>query len=357
MPQLTKQHCTITLSGPALGMIGSLEARGHTAGYLGVVSRLIDEAQLAPGEVLLEVGCGSGVLDRWLARRTGGSNRIVGMDINPFMLRQARALVRQEGLEQLITFEEGNAEALPFPDNSFDVVMSSTVIQRVDADRMLPEMVRVARPGGRVAVVGHGHDMPRWVNLPLRAELKATVEAPGWADEGGHPRGCDEASLYQRMHRAGLGQIKMFPQFATFDDAYRLQQLQASILPPSAQKRPPSGGRLSRKARLRGLSSSPPPFIVRSGQNIEESGLKGCYGPIASTPQEHTASERRHGLDFKLQIGGRLGGHLHQGAGWIHTLEILLPHFSDLGPLLHVGEEDGDLDHVGQGRPFSLQNM
>jgi ubiquinone/menaquinone biosynthesis C-methylase UbiE len=236
MPQLTRQHCTITLSGPALGMIGSLESRGHTAGYLGVVGRLIDEAQLAPGEVVLEVGCGSGVLDRWLARRTGGANRIVGMDVNPFMLRQARALVRQEGLEHLITFEEGNAEAMPFPDNSFDVVMSSTVIQRVDADRMLPEMVRVAKPGGRVAVVAHGHDMPRWVNLPLRAELKAKVEAPGWADEGGHPHGCDEASLYQRMHQAGLSQIKMFPQLATFDDAMRLQQLQASLLPTLSPK-------------------------------------------------------------------------------------------------------------------------
>jgi ubiquinone/menaquinone biosynthesis C-methylase UbiE len=231
LPQLIKHHCTITLSGPALGMIGSLEARGHSAGYLGVVGKLIEVAQLAPGEVLLEVGCGSGVLDRWLVRRTGGANRIVGMDINPFMLRQARALARQEGLEQLITFQEGNAEALPFPDNSFDVAMSSTVIQRVDADRMLPEMVRVAKPGGRVAVVGHGHDMPRWVNLPLRAELKAKVEAPGWADESGHPQGCDEASLYQRMHRAGLTQIKMFPQLATFDDASRLQNLQASILP------------------------------------------------------------------------------------------------------------------------------
>jgi SAM-dependent methyltransferase len=231
LPQLSRQHCTITLSGPALGMIGSLEARGHTPGYLGVVGRLIDEAQLAPGEVLLEVGCGTGVLDRWLARRSGGANRIVGMDINPFTLRQARALVRQEGLEHLISFEEGDAEALPFPDNSFDVVMSSTVIQRVDADRMLPEMVRVAKPGGRVAVIGHGHDMPRWVNLPLRAELKAKIEAPGWADEGGHPRGCDEASLYLRMHRAGLSQIKMFPQLATFDDAMRLQQLQAGLLP------------------------------------------------------------------------------------------------------------------------------
>jgi ubiquinone/menaquinone biosynthesis C-methylase UbiE len=231
LPQLSRQHCTITLSGPSLGMVASLEGRGHTAGYLGVVGRLVDAAHLAPGEVVLEVGCGTGVLDRWLARRTAGANQIVAVDINPFLLRQAMALARQEGLEHLITFQEGNAEALPFPDNSFDVAMSSTVIQRVDADRMLPEMVRVTKPGGRVAVVGHAHDMPRWVNLPLRAALKTRVEAPGWADESGHPCGCDDASLYQRVHRAGLTQIAMFPQLAAFDDRSRWQLLQASVLP------------------------------------------------------------------------------------------------------------------------------
>jgi ubiquinone/menaquinone biosynthesis C-methylase UbiE len=231
LPQLSRQHCAITLSGPALGMVASLEGRGHTAGYLGVVGRLLDTAQLTPGEVILEVGCGTGVLDRWLAQRTAGANRIVGVDINPFLLRQARALAKQEGLERCIEFQEGNAEALPFPDNSFDVAMSSTVIQRVDAGRMLPEMVRVTKPGGRVAVVGHAHDMPRWVNLSLPAALKIKVEAPGWADESGHPRGIDDARLYQRMHQAGLTRIAMFPQLATFDDRSRWQTLQASVLP------------------------------------------------------------------------------------------------------------------------------
>jgi ubiquinone/menaquinone biosynthesis C-methylase UbiE len=231
LPQLTKQHCTITLSGAALGMVGSLEARGHTPGYLGVVGRLLDSARLEPGEVILEVGCGTGVLDRWLARRTGGANRIVGMDINRFLLREAAALARQEGLDHLIEFREGNAEALPFPDNGFDVAMSSTVIQRANADRMLAEMVRVVKPGGRVAVVGHAHDMHRWVNLRLGPQLKSKVEAPGWADETGHPQGCDDATLYQRMRQAGLTQLQMFPQLATFDDRSRLQTLQATILP------------------------------------------------------------------------------------------------------------------------------
>jgi ubiquinone/menaquinone biosynthesis C-methylase UbiE len=231
LPQLSKEHCTITLSGPALGMVASLEGRGHTAGYLGVVGRLLDAVHLKPGEVVLEVGCGTGVLDRWLARRTDGANQIVGMDVNPFLLQEATALARQEGLEHIIAFREGNAEALPFPDGSFDVAMSSTVIQRVNADQMLMEMVRVTKPGGRVAVVGHAHDMHRWVNLPLRAELKTRVEAPPWADEGGHPQGCDDASLYQRLYRAGLTQVRMLPQLAAFDDPARLQALEASILP------------------------------------------------------------------------------------------------------------------------------
>jgi ubiquinone/menaquinone biosynthesis C-methylase UbiE len=231
LPHLTKQHCTITLSGPALGMVASLEGRGRTAGYRSVVGKLLEAAHLEPGEVVLEVGCGTGVLDRWLAHRTGGANRIVAVDINPFLLREAMALAKQEALEHIIAFREGNAEALPFADSSFDVAMSSTVIQRVDADRMLAEMVRVTKPGGRVAVVGHAHDMSRWVNLPLRAELKTKVEAPGWADESGHPLGCDDASLYQRVHQAGLTQVSMFPQLATFDDQSRLQMLQASLLP------------------------------------------------------------------------------------------------------------------------------
>ena len=134
-------------------------------------------------------------------------------------------------MEGVIEFREGRAEALPFPESSFDIAMSSTVIQRVDADRMLREMVRVTKPGGRVAVVGHAHDMPRWVNLALPAGLKAKVEVPGWSSDRGHPLGCDDASLYRRFRQAGLRQVKMFPQFAAFAEQSRLQSLQGGILP------------------------------------------------------------------------------------------------------------------------------
>jgi ubiquinone/menaquinone biosynthesis C-methylase UbiE len=231
LPQLSARYCTLTLRGPWLGMVGSLEARGHMPGYLRAVGNLLDAAELRPGETALEVGCGTGVLDRWLARRTNGANHLVALDVNPYLLQEAAALARHEDLENVIEFRQGSAEELPYPEHHFDVTWSSTVIQRVDADRMLAEMVRVTKPGGRVAVLGHAHDMPQWINLPLPAELKAHLEAPGWDGVQSHPQGCHEASLYARFQRSGLTRIQMFPQLSEFNTPDRLQQIQAGILP------------------------------------------------------------------------------------------------------------------------------
>ena len=139
--RLSKQYCTITLGGIHLGAVAILESRGYATGYLQMVRTVIDEAELHPGERVLEVGCGTGVLDRWLARHTAGAHRIVGVDINQYLLREAEALSRKEGLDHTIDYREGNAEALPFPDGSFDVAMSARVIEEVDANRLLAELV------------------------------------------------------------------------------------------------------------------------------------------------------------------------------------------------------------------------
>ena len=227
----SERYCVISMTGPALGMVASLEGRGRTPGYLSAVGSLIAAAEVQPGERVLEVGCGTGVLCRWLARETARENPVVGMDVNAFFLREAAEIARREGLEEVVNFREGSAEALPFDDNSMDVTFSSTVIQRVNADLMLPEMVRVTRPGGRVAVLGHAHDMNRWVNLPLNSVLKTRIESPPWVEDRGHPMGCDDASLYRRFSRLGLRNTKMFPFISTFSDRERLQFLQGGILP------------------------------------------------------------------------------------------------------------------------------
>lgn len=231
IPALSERFCVISMSGPALGMVASLEGRGRTPGYLSAVGRLIAETELNPGESVLEVGCGTGVLCRWLARETLGANPVTGVDVNTFFLREGAEIARREGVADAVAFREGSAEALPFDDNSFDVVFSSTVIQRVNADLMLPEMVRVTRPAGRIAVLGHAHDMNRWVNLPLNPDLKSRIESPPWVEDRGHPQGCDDASLYQRFSRLGLRDVRMFPFISTFSDRMRLQFLQGGILP------------------------------------------------------------------------------------------------------------------------------
>jgi ubiquinone/menaquinone biosynthesis C-methylase UbiE len=228
LPRLRERYCTIILGGMALGSVASLEARGRSAGYLGVVRSLTDEVQLQPGETVLDVGCGTGVLDRWLVRRTGGANHIVAMDIHRTLLREALVLAGEEGMEGRIRFQPGNAEALPFRDNGFDVVLSATVMELLDADQMLREMVRVAKPGGRVGVIVRAVDMRSVTNLPLSTALKAKVEAlpNGVAGE----RGCADVSLYRRFRQVGLSDVRMFPQLATYSDSKRLHDVQERIL-------------------------------------------------------------------------------------------------------------------------------
>ena len=72
---------------------------------------LLDAVRIRPGEAILEVGPGSGVVLRELARRTAGANPIVGVDINRYLLREAAALVQRAGLADRISFQEGSAEA------------------------------------------------------------------------------------------------------------------------------------------------------------------------------------------------------------------------------------------------------
>src|SRR5438445_13586091 len=162
----------MALGGALLGSVASLEERGRS-GYMAVVRGLLDALAIEPGESVLEVGCGSGVIMRELARRTQGANRLIGRDMSPYLLREARALARHAGLADHIDFGEGRAEALPLPDGAVDVALSSTVFEEGDADLMLSEIVRVTRPGGRVGSTVRAIDMPFWVNLPLDPALKA----------------------------------------------------------------------------------------------------------------------------------------------------------------------------------------
>jgi SAM-dependent methyltransferase len=216
LAQLGRHCCTIVLAGPHLGMVPLLEGRGQAPGYSRMVRNLVQEIGLRPGERMVEIGCGTGVHTRWLAGHTAGANSITAVDINRYLLQEAQALARAAGLQGVITFQEGNGLALPLPDGGFDVTLSLTVLEEGHADRMLAELVRVTRPGGRVAAIVRGEDWPTQISLALPDELRSRVAKAMGAGVG--EGGCADASLYRRFKAAGLTDVRTLPQLAVFDD-------------------------------------------------------------------------------------------------------------------------------------------
>jgi SAM-dependent methyltransferase len=230
IPALSARYCTITLGGALFGSVASLEERGRS-GYMAVVRALLDALAILPGESVLEVGCGSGVIMRELARRTRGANRLIGRDMSPYLLREARALARRAGLLDHIDFGEGRAEALPLPDGAIDVALSSTVFEEGDAELMLSEIARVTRPGGRIGIIVNAIDMPFWVNLPLEPALKAKVDMPGIIGGGMAPKGVADMSLYRRLAALGLTGLRCFPQLVSvLPGSERIERYQQQIL-------------------------------------------------------------------------------------------------------------------------------
>ena len=93
--------------------------------------------------------------------------------------------------------------------------MSHTVMEECNAEKMLAEMIRVAKPGGKVAVMVRAVDMRSLWNLPVSAAIKDKVEAPvPSVGEGG----CADASLYTRFGQSGLIDLKLFPTTMTVND-------------------------------------------------------------------------------------------------------------------------------------------
>lgn len=97
------------------------------------------------GLEVLEYGCGTGAAAYDVAARGG---RATGIDISPVAIDMARAHAREKGLEAGARFEVMNAEALAFPDGSFDRICGSGILHHLDLDRAYPEIARVLRPGG-----------------------------------------------------------------------------------------------------------------------------------------------------------------------------------------------------------------
>jgi ubiquinone/menaquinone biosynthesis C-methylase UbiE len=119
--------------------------------------RVIGLARLTPGESILDVGCGTGTLAIAAKRAVGPTGSVHGIDASPEMIARAGKKAKKAGVE--VEFANAVAEALPFPDTRFDVVVTSMVIHHLPRDarqHCFREMRRVLKPGGRLVAVDFG---------------------------------------------------------------------------------------------------------------------------------------------------------------------------------------------------------
>jgi SAM-dependent methyltransferase len=154
--------------------------------------RLLELADVAPGQRVLEVCCGTGAMSRAAARVVGPGGRVLGIDITPEMVRVAADSAAASGLANA-EFRVMDVEALDLPDGDFDAVVAMYPHFQ-DARRALAEVRRVLRPGGRVAIgVGGGLSRPGQPRpTPLAVQMMLDIvrrhlpedpgtEAPAWA--------------------------------------------------------------------------------------------------------------------------------------------------------------------------------
>ena len=108
--------------------------------------------RLAPGSRVLDVGSGAGTDSLIAAQMVGKQGHVTGIDMTPEMLAKARAAAAEMGVSN-VEFVESEAERLPFPDESFDVVISNGVIDLIpDKDAVFGELFRVLAPGGLIQI-------------------------------------------------------------------------------------------------------------------------------------------------------------------------------------------------------------
>jgi ubiquinone/menaquinone biosynthesis C-methylase UbiE len=120
--------------------------------YREFLARLITAANVMEDEVVLDIATGTAYLPAQVAVRLGSRGLVFGLDITPAMLLRASARLAVEGCRACTRLMCGSALAMPVASETFDVAMCALATHHIEASRLVAEMHRVLRPGGRLVL-------------------------------------------------------------------------------------------------------------------------------------------------------------------------------------------------------------
>ncbi|MGZ9899581.1 bifunctional demethylmenaquinone methyltransferase/2-methoxy-6-polyprenyl-1,4-benzoquinol methylase UbiE [Shewanella gaetbuli] len=178
----------------------------------------IEVAAARPGMKVLDLAGGTGDLTAKFSRLVGDTGQVVLADINDSMLKVGRTKLRDKGIVNNVNYVQANAEALPFPDNHFDIITIAFGLRNVtDKDAALRSMQRVLKPGGKLLVLEFSkpqhevmrkvYDMYSFKVLPkMGALITQDADSYEYLAESirMHP---DQDTLKQMMIDAGFEQV------------------------------------------------------------------------------------------------------------------------------------------------------
>jgi ubiquinone/menaquinone biosynthesis C-methylase UbiE len=145
-----------------------------------LANELIRLAALRPGERVLDVACGTGIVARLASQQVGSNGAVAGLDINPGMLEVARS---STPADMSIEWYESNAEDMSLPDEAFDVALCQHSLQfMTDKRAALQEMRRVLAPGGRLILNLPGPTAKPFAVLAEAMERHISAEAAGFVN-------------------------------------------------------------------------------------------------------------------------------------------------------------------------------